>query len=77
MKLSATYVRDGDWWIGYVDELPGANAQGRTIEEARVSVRKAVELIITTNRESSRLAAAEPSSGDARQILREEMRATV
>jgi hypothetical protein len=28
-KFTAVFERDGDWWIGYVGELPGANTQGR------------------------------------------------
>lgn len=51
MKFSATYERDGKWWIGYVAEVPGANAQGRTLDETRENLREAVELIVATNRE--------------------------
>jgi predicted RNase H-like HicB family nuclease len=51
MTFSATYERRGEWWIGYVAELPGANAQGHTLEEARESLREAVELIISAHRE--------------------------
>ncbi len=44
-KLTATFERSGDWWIGYVEELPGANTQGRTLEEARENLREAIQLI--------------------------------
>jgi predicted RNase H-like HicB family nuclease len=43
-----------DWWIGYVEELPGANTQGATLEEARDTLKEAVELIIEANRELAR-----------------------
>ncbi len=50
-KFTAVFEQDGDWWIGYVEELPGANTQGATLEEARENLREAVQLIIETNRE--------------------------
>jgi|SRR5215203_4331272 len=52
--FTAVYERDGDWWIGYVEELPGANAQGETLEEVRESLREAVDLILEANRELTR-----------------------
>lgn len=52
--FTAVYQRDGDWWIGYVEELPGANAQGETLEEARESLREAVSLVLEANRELTR-----------------------
>jgi len=32
-KLTAVFEHDGDWWIGWVEEVPEANVQERTIEE--------------------------------------------
>jgi transcriptional regulator with XRE-family HTH domain len=52
--FTAVYERDGDWWIGYVEELPGANAQGETLEECRESLREAVRLVLEANRELTR-----------------------
>ena len=43
----------GDWWIAYVEELPGANTQGKTLDEARRNLREAVYLVIEANREIS------------------------
>ena len=37
--------------MGYVEELPGANTQGATLDEARENLKEAVELIIEANRE--------------------------
>jgi predicted RNase H-like HicB family nuclease len=45
------FERDGDWWIGYVEELPGANTQGRTLPEARENLKEAVEMVVEANRE--------------------------
>ncbi len=39
------------WYIGYVEELPGANTQGETLEEARENLREAIGLILESNRE--------------------------
>jgi predicted RNase H-like HicB family nuclease len=50
-KFTAVFEREGEWWIGYVEELPGANTQGRTLEEARENLKEAVQLIIEANRQ--------------------------
>lgn len=50
-KYTAVFEQDGDWWNGYVEELPGANTQGKTLEEARENLKEAVALIIEANRE--------------------------
>ena len=71
VKFSATYERDGEWWIGYVAELPGANAQDRTLEEARENLRDAVELIVGTNRELAQRRAA--SKEGERQVIQEDL----
>ncbi len=57
-KFTAVFERDGDWWIGYVEELPGANTQGRTLEEARENLKEAVALVIEANRELTRIEVA-------------------
>ena len=49
--FTAVFEQDGDWWVGYVEELPGANTQGATLGEARENLKEAVELIIEANRE--------------------------
>lgn len=55
-RFSATYEyeQESRWWIGYVAELPGANAQGRTLEQTRENLREAVQLIVRANRELAR-----------------------
>jgi predicted RNase H-like HicB family nuclease len=50
-KFTAVFEQDGDWWIGYLEELPGANTQGRTLAEARENLKDAVKLLIKANRE--------------------------
>ena len=52
--FTAVFEQDGDWWIAYVEELPGANTQGRTLDEARENLKEAVQLVIEANREIAR-----------------------
>jgi predicted RNase H-like HicB family nuclease len=47
-KFTAVYEQDGDWWVGYLEELPGANTQGRTLDEARENLKDAVRLLIAS-----------------------------
>jgi len=50
-SFTAIFEKVDDWYIGYVQELPGANVQERTLEEARESLGEAFELILISNRE--------------------------
>ena len=49
--FTGIFEKVDDWYIGYVQELPGANVQEKTLEEARVSLREAIALILISNRE--------------------------
>ena len=53
-EFTAVFEQDGEWWIGWVEELPGANTQGATLEEARDNLKEAVQLILEANRELAR-----------------------
>jgi predicted RNase H-like HicB family nuclease len=50
-EFTAIFERDGDWVVAYCPEIPGANGQGRTKEEARESLRQAIALILEDRRE--------------------------
>lgn len=50
-EFTAIIERDGDWFIAYCPEIPGANGQGRTIEESRASLGEAIALILEDRRE--------------------------
>ncbi len=50
-EFTAVFERDGDWYIAYCPEIPGANGQGRTKEEARQSLADAIRLILEDRRE--------------------------
>ncbi|MGH9720297.1 MAG: type II toxin-antitoxin system HicB family antitoxin [Bryobacteraceae bacterium] len=50
MHFTAVYVKVPEGYIGFVEELPGANTQGETLEEARHNLQEAVELVLDANR---------------------------
>jgi predicted RNase H-like HicB family nuclease len=52
-EFTAIIERDGDWYIAYCPEIPGANGQGRTKEEARESLAEAIALILQDRREDA------------------------
>ena len=45
-EFTAIIEKDEDWYIAYCPEIPGANGQGRTIEECRTNLAAAIELIL-------------------------------
>jgi predicted RNase H-like HicB family nuclease len=51
MQLTAVYMAVPEGYIAFVEELPGTNTQGDTLEEARENLREAVALILEANRE--------------------------
>ncbi len=51
MALTAVYLQVEGGYVAFVEELPGANTQGDTIEEARENLREAVSLVLEANRE--------------------------
>lgn len=51
LTLNAVYLKVPEGYIGFVEELPGANTQGATLDEARENLREAVELVLEANRE--------------------------
>jgi predicted RNase H-like HicB family nuclease len=51
LQLTAVFMKVPEGYIAFVEELPGANTQGDTLEEARENLHEAVELILEANRE--------------------------
>jgi predicted RNase H-like HicB family nuclease len=49
--FTAIIERDGEWYIAYCPEIPGANGQGTTRDEARASLAEAIGLILEDRRE--------------------------
>jgi predicted RNase H-like HicB family nuclease len=52
-EFTAVIERDDDWFIGYCPEIPGANGQGKTVEECRRSLAGAIALILEDRREDA------------------------
>jgi predicted RNase H-like HicB family nuclease len=53
MKLTAVFMKVPEGYAAFVEELPGANTQGATIDEARDNPKEAVILVLEANRELS------------------------
>ena len=51
MQFTAVFMEVPEGFIGFVEELPGANTQGETLEDARENLREAVQMVLAGNRE--------------------------
>ncbi|HSQ07944.1 MAG TPA: type II toxin-antitoxin system HicB family antitoxin [Chromatiaceae bacterium] len=52
-EFTAIVKKDGDWWIGWIEEIPGANAQERSKDELIVSLREAARDIMDIHRQAA------------------------
>lgn len=50
LNLTAVFLKVPEGYVGFVEELPGANTQGTTLEEARTNLEEAVALVLEANR---------------------------
>ena len=57
--FTAAIRRSGDWWIGWIEEIPGVNCQESTKEELLESLRGALAEVLEMNRHEARNAAGE------------------
>ena len=58
-NFTAVVKQDGDWWVGWIEEVPGVNCQERTKEELLESLRIALAEAIEFNRQEARQAAGD------------------
>ena len=70
LQFTAVFEKVAEGYIGFVEELPGANTQGETLDEARANLDEAVRLVLEANRALSE----ESLSGKA--VIREPLRIT-
>ncbi len=56
-NYTAVIQRDGDWWIGWVEEVPGVNSQGKTRDELLENLHDALGEALEMNRADARAAA--------------------
>ena len=68
LKLTAVFEKVPEGYIGFVEELPGANTQGATLDEARANLTEAVQLVLDANR-----TLAEETLG-GKDVIREQLR---
>jgi predicted RNase H-like HicB family nuclease len=54
MTLTAVYMKVPEGYLAFVEELPGANTQGKTLEDARANLKEAVKMVLHANRELSK-----------------------
>ncbi len=50
-EFTAVYKKIGKWYVGWIEEVPGVNTQGKTIKEVKGNLTEALLLIIDVNRE--------------------------
>ena len=50
MAFTAVYMKVPEGYVAFVEEVPGANTQGATLEEARANLQEAVDLVLEANR---------------------------
>jgi predicted RNase H-like HicB family nuclease len=43
MRVKAVFVKDGDWWVAWTDDVPGAMTQGKTVNEAKENLIDAIK----------------------------------
>jgi predicted RNase H-like HicB family nuclease len=67
MELTAVFKKVPEGYIAWVEDLPGANTQGATLEEARENLREAIRLVFEANREMKR-GQSEPATLDQRWV---------
>jgi predicted RNase H-like HicB family nuclease len=53
-RYTGVFEQVGEWWTAFVEELPGCNVQEPTLEEARASLKEAIQDILLANRELAR-----------------------
>ena len=70
LQLTAVFRQVPEGYIGFVEELPGANTQGATLDEARANLQEAAALVLEANRA---LAEEELQGAD---VIREPLRLT-
>jgi predicted RNase H-like HicB family nuclease len=56
-EFTTVIEKRGKWYIGYIEEIPGVNTQGKTLKEVEENLKEALVLIIEANRELAKKSA--------------------
>ena len=67
MSFTAVFLKVPEGYVGFVEELPGANTQGKTLSEVRRNLQEAVQLILEANRKLTEQEIAD------KQVIREKI----
>jgi predicted RNase H-like HicB family nuclease len=70
-RYTGMFEHVDNWWTGFVEELPGCNVQERTRDEARASLKEAIQDVLQANRELARREA------EGHEVLREAVAAPI
>ncbi len=49
MQFTAAYQKQGKWYLGWIEEIPGVNTQGKTMKEAKSNLKEALSLVLEVN----------------------------
>ncbi|MGD9855165.1 MAG: type II toxin-antitoxin system HicB family antitoxin [Planctomycetaceae bacterium] len=69
MTFTAVYLEVPEGYVAFVEELPGANTQGATLDEARANLQEAVAMVLDANRELASRSIAIAGATVSREIL--------
>ena len=58
-EYTAAVRQDGQWWIGWIEEIPGVNSQGKSREELMDNLQSALAEMLEMNRDEARKAAGD------------------
>ena len=71
LSFTAVFLRSGQGYVGFVEELPGVNSQGRTIDEARANLQRLAAVVFDEER------AQAESLIEGKDVVREQFRISV
>ena len=49
-QFTANFRKSGKWYLGWVEEIPGVNTQGKTLKEAKENLKEALFLVLESNK---------------------------
>jgi len=53
-QFTAVYKKSGKWYVGWVEEIPGVNTQGKTLKEVKENLQEALTLVLEASRAMSK-----------------------
>lgn len=70
-QFTAVYRKSGKWYLGWIEEIPGVNTQGKTLKETKENLKEALLLILETNKTLTNIA------GSGRAVIRESLAVSI